>query len=454
MIKKLILKVPEYNVDVTQEFGKHTLIEAPNGYGKTTALHCLMSIYTGKFRTSKIPACTATVETDEGNLILNKGLWVGKQGEPNPIARYVLAGEFFDMDTSKQRLAIVQLLGIDREAFMKKHVADWTEDLEKDLKKTMTFNQGKEAALLEDIVKLRNVVIEYEKNPVIVSDNSSDIERAYRDSIKDAVAKYDEAVKHNAKIVLDKNNHVVHIDIAERKIQELLEQYNDAIADLNCSSCGQPMPKEKRDAIVEEIRIKGSKARAELDTLKAKTFPDPVEVPERPADLTIEEKAKVLGLEIVKTSQDELRRKAEYESAKTMLASKEEELKSLGELDTKDKLELIAKTKKAFTAELNVAITELGMDIELFKTQANGEVVESFIVSKDGVPYSDLSNGNKAVIQFRMAKAFAKKLGVPFVLIDEAGTLSGESLKAVLSESEGIQVIMARATPFAKKEVK
>lgn len=214
------------------------------------------------------------------------------------------------------------------------------------------------------------------------------------------------------------------------------------------------MPKEKRESLLESIKAAGVKARAELDAIKAKKFDDPVEVPERPGDKTLGEKALAVGMELEFTSQEELRRKADYESAKSTLASKEEELRKLGELDIKEKLELISKTKFAFTTELNETVKALGLEIELFKTQKNGDVVESFVVSKNGIPYADLSNGNKAVLQFKVAKVFAEKLGVPFVLMDEVGTLSNESLKEILTDSGDVQVIMARATPFAKKEVK
>ena len=454
MIKSIKLNVPEYGVNVTQEFGKHTLIEEKNGFGKTTLLYALLSIYTGKFRTAKIPACTAAVETDDGPLILNKGLWVGKTGEPSPLARYVLTGEFFNLNTPEQRASIVGLLGIDYPAYMKKTIPAWHDKMETELNRTMTFNEGKEQALLEDIVKLRETVIAYEKDPVTVKDNFAEIERAYRDSIKDVVAKHEEAVKFNSSLVVQQNRFNVDFAMAKNKVQNLLEKYSDAVADLNCSSCGQPLPKEKREAVIQGIKDEGVKARAELDALQNKAMAKPMEVPERPGDKTLGEKALAGGMELEFTSQEELRRKADYESAKSTLASKEKELRGLGELETKELLELISQTKFAFTKELNETVKALGLEIELFKTQKNGDVVESFVVSKNGIPYADLSNGNKAVLQFKVAKVFAEKLGVPFVLMDEVGTLSNESLKEILADSGDVQVIMARATPFAKKEVK
>lgn len=80
--------------------------------------------------------------------------------------------------------------------------------------------------------------------------------------------------------------------------------------------------------------------------------------------------------------------------------------------------------------------------------------MESFLISENGVPYSELSNGRKLVVQFKLAAAFADELGIDFLLLDEAGTMSTESLSEVMAVANGKQVIIVRAKPFAKKDVK
>jgi len=123
-------------------------------------------------------------------------------------------------------------------------------------------------------------------------------------------------------------------------------------------------------------------------------------------------------------------------------------LKALSEINDISILDSIQTSEKAFTDTLNTSIKELDLEIELFKEQANGEVVESFQISLDGKPYSELSGGNRALLQLKMALAFVKKLGLSFILLDEAGTISQKNFDLLKKECEGLQVLICRATPF------
>lgn len=116
------------------------LIEERNGYGKTTLLNAILSLHTGKFGTKPIPAGTASIVTDDKEYLLSKGLWVGRDTPVDPIARYVMPGTFFDLGTPAQRLAIVDLLKIDKPGFMKERVKEWTDELKKDLNAKIKFN--------------------------------------------------------------------------------------------------------------------------------------------------------------------------------------------------------------------------------------------------------------------------------------------------------------------------
>lgn len=101
---------------------------------------------------------------------------------------------------------------------------------------------------------------------------------------------------------------------------------------------------------------------------------------------------------------------SQYENNKRELGLKEDQLKKLGEINDKVLLSSIDSAKKLFTKNLQDDIKEFNLEIELFKEQANGKLVESFIISLNGKPYGELSNGNKLLLQIRMALAFIKKL--------------------------------------------
>lgn len=238
MIKSIKLEVPEYGVSVDHQFEKGlNLIEAPNGYGKTTILYALLSIYSGKFRTSKIPAANATVVTDTGTLILNKGLWVGKNEEPNPLAKFVLAGEFFGMTTPEQRGSIVKLLDIDYAGFMREAVPEWTDKLETELNRSLTFNEGKEEALLQDLVKLRAEVIDYEKNPVEIVDNTGLIETAWANTVRPLQQAAREATTKNSDVAIANARRTNNIAACKAAYETLKENYVKASNGTNCSNC-------------------------------------------------------------------------------------------------------------------------------------------------------------------------------------------------------------------------
>lgn len=125
---------------------------------------------------------------------------------------------------------------------------------------------------------------------------------------------------------------------------------------------------------------------------------------------------------------------SQYENNKRELGLKEDQLKKLGEINDKVLLSSIDSAKKLFTKNLQDDIKEFNLEIELFKEQANGKLVESFIISLNGKPYGELSNGNKLLLQIRMALAFIKKLGLDFILIDELGTMSQDNFDMVCNE--------------------
>lgn len=74
--------------------------------------------------------------------MMSKGMWVGLDETPNPLIRFCLPGEFFNLgSTTEQRKAIIDLLQIDYPQFMKGAVPEWHEDIEKEIKDRMKQNE-------------------------------------------------------------------------------------------------------------------------------------------------------------------------------------------------------------------------------------------------------------------------------------------------------------------------
>lgn len=181
MITKIEISYPEFGLKLDREFTPGiNLIEEANGYGKSTILNTILSLYSKKYPGLRtLPAGTAKITTPDKTYMLSKGVWVGLEEAPNDLVKYILPGEFFSLSTPAQRSTLVKLLGIDYDAFMKDLIPEWHEDLASELKANLKSNEGKEEVILSDITRLKSIVVKFEKNPIVLRDTSADIEREY-----------------------------------------------------------------------------------------------------------------------------------------------------------------------------------------------------------------------------------------------------------------------------------
>lgn len=226
----------------------------------------------------------------------------------------------------------------------------------------------------------------------------------------------------------------------EDSIQKLRDK-RDAIKKSECPTCKQPVPFDQKaidvivdnaatlKAAIDKHKTSIASHQAELDTLETKPVPNEVLYTTDPYA-----RAKILGKTLKVNTNEERDAVSQYENNKRELELKETQLKKLGEINDKVLLSSIDSAKKLFTKNLQDDIKEFNLEIELFKEQANGKLVESFIISLNGKPYSELSNGNKLLLQIRMALAFIKRLGLDFILIDELGTMSQGNFDMVVQE--------------------
>lgn len=268
-----------------------------------------------------------------------------------------MPGTFFDLKTPDQRLAIVDLLKIDKPAFMKERVKDWTDELKKELNAKIKFNSGKVDEILEDVVRLKAAVLAYEKSPVVDRDNSNEIEAAYRKSVEDYETKREHALKENNRITMADNENAREIANVERRLQELRTEYESVVAKPVCSSCGQDLKdvKSSLNAIVAKADVE----KAKLELLKKHVSEMKFDVPAQLPYLTIEEKAVKVGIVLDVTTESEKQLKRDYDTAKRDLEDKQRKLKELGEVKDKETVEKIEKAEREFTSYLATQVSKL-----------------------------------------------------------------------------------------------
>lgn len=464
MISRIEIDYPDFWVKVDREFHPWiNLIQENNWYWKSTILNTILSLYSKKYPGLRtLPAGIAKIYADDKVYMMSKGMWVGLDETPNPLIRFCLPGEFFNLgSTTEQRKAIIELLNIDYEKFMKDKVPEWTPDSEKEIKDRMKQNEGREDIIISDITRLTSAVIAYEKSPFDTTDNTEEINALYSKYYADQNMDRNDILNSNNQIVRQKNDLNNMINQSKRSIQEIeskiqsLREKRDSIKEGKCSSCNQIVPVDQSavDKIVQEAKtLKAEIAKYDQSILSHQTELDSLVTKPVPAEaLYLQDvwaRAKVLKMKWIQFTDEGRAIVSQYDNNKRELALKQKQLKELGELNDKVLLASIASAKNLFTTMLQDNIKEFNLEIELFKEQANGKLVESFIISLNGKPYSELSNGNKLLLQIRMALAFIKKLGLDFILIDELGTMSQDNFDMVCNEVWSLQMIIARATPF------
>jgi energy-coupling factor transporter ATP-binding protein EcfA2 len=464
MLSRIEIDYPDFGVKIERDFTPGiNLIEEANGYGKSTILNTILSLYSKKYPGLRtLPSGLAKIHADDKVYMMSKGMWVGLDETPNPLIRFCLPGEFFSMwSTTEQRKAIIDLLQIDYPAFMKDAVPEWHEDVEKEIKDRMKSNEWREDIILKDITRLKSAVIAYEKNPIVLEDNSQELLQEYNAWLAKQNTDRNAILNENNAIVRQKNELQAMINrdkqsIAthEESIQRLRDK-RDAIKKSECPTCKQKVPFDQSaiddivanastlKAAIEKHNQSIASHQAELDSLETKPVPNEVLYTTDPYA-----RAKILGKTLKVNTNEERDAVSQYENNKRELSLKEEQLKKLGEINDKVLLSSIDSAKKLFTTNLQEQIKEFNLEIELFKELQNGKLTESFIISLNGKPYGELSNGNKLLLQIRMALAFIKKLGLDFILIDELGTMSQSNFDMVVAEVGNLQMIIARATPF------
>ncbi len=106
-----------------------------------------------------------------------------------------------------------------------------------------------------------------------------------------------------------------------------------------------------------------------------------------------------------------------------------------------------------FTEYLAEETKKLPVDIELFKENKDWSLKESFIIKKDWIEYSELSQWNKAIVEIALAKVFIDKLWMDIILVDEANSISKDNIWLIKELAKDFQVIVCKATNWNLKDI-
>ena len=474
---------PSYKIKNRFYFNKH-ILEWVNWCGKSTCFNVIISMFTNKLCNSIIPMWSAVVKYDdwsESRLI--DTVWYHPEwlntikSHPllmmdNTLAKFIKVWDFFKlMSTPEQRQEITKLLNIDEESFIGTIIPWYHNNMARDLRADIKVAEGQESILLWDIEKHQYEVIQFEnaygKHYVLPEEpNQSDITteliERYNNECNTVIAsRYEIAIRNEKRQDLIDLRDSLNDQIAwfNQQLDELREEYLDAVkSDSHCPTCWGPISSTVRK---EQIASKANDLKAKREQLVEKlgsidAIPEKEEAPNLMPSRTVKEICEYYSYTYVETSPhtsiDTMKQKiSHYHFHKDLLSQKTEQLRQL-DPDTKRKqLDTLLSAKQTYTQHLEDVLKTLKqlpwVDIQLFKTRKNGTQDETFLVTYNNVPMSELSNGQALYCQFALSHMFAQILDIPFVLFDEAGTLSEETYQRIITNSDK-QVLFARATPF------
>lgn len=483
---------PTFGIKDTFYFPKH-FIEMDNGKWKTTAFNIIISMFTGKFcNMNKYPEWSAIVHfiNDEVARLMD-GVWYLPQFlidinngplltmDPT-LAQFIRVGDFFKwMSTPEQRREITKLLWVDEEWFMKGLIPDYHPNLSRDLKAELKASQWKEEIILSDIEKYQAQVIAFQKK---YSPETIDAILQEDVSTQSSINTYQEYIdKYHAEC----NEHMVHIikqrQLAEKVVEacvwrlKLIQDINSCKSEIElmrsdynkerlCPTCNTKLSVTDSNKVLVD---QAGKMKKQIEILENDLVSiehqlmrvGTVVIPEQLPSLTTKEICERYWVAYVSDTwasnqwliafKEEL---SSYNFALNLVTDKSEQLKQIDSISLEIRIKDIENAKKKYTEHLELQLKAMPrlpwVEIELFKYLKNGKMEETFNMTLNGKPLAELSNGQSQYCYYSIALLFATILNIPYVLFDEAGTLSQDTYKNITSIKSDKQTIFARATTF------
>lgn len=508
MIEKIKIIYPKFGkwLNIEKEFNKWiNIIDEDNWYGKTTILNTIMSIFTGSYPWLRsLPEGTAEVKLTDSNVILSKKSWIGKTTEVNDLYKYCMPWEFFNgLSTVEQRKSLVDLLWLDYNMYMRDSLAKlekeftylvYSDNLEKELNAKKKEFENNEWLLLEDIARYKSQLINFDEKTF------EDVDLFYANSkiLNDKVKEYNLSINSkmsdlnklkassrdiDSSIVVYKNK-IETLNDSETHyhydLETLRQDWLELDANWVCDSCWTPLIKEAKQNSLDAISKEADDVKLKIDAIpnKVKETTDIISnLTKEKADIDLEitntpepkvlwyddikSNAKLLWVDIPSINEDRLKEYDEYKDSLVVrkqvqdeLKFKEDKLKTIDTLNLQLNIDKLKEVKWTFTSKLEEATESLPLDIELFKTQKNGTLKETFSVNHNWTAYKDLSTWNKMIVNILLAKLFIDKLWLDFILIDEAASIWKVNAKYIKELSKDYQVILARASRITLADFK
>lgn len=471
MLKHIEINYPEFWLELNEKLTKGiNIIQWANGYWKTTIINTIHSMMTGKYPWSRNnPKWFAKIDTDVNPNTLTNGKWLWTYPS-DPMISYAFPWKFFEIKTTtEQRKILIELLGIDHEEFMQKEFSNlWIEydlllhNTEKELKSQLKDTQAMESVMLDDIMKYKTFIKEFK-------DEDFDDVIYYlknKDLVLDKIHEYN-SNDPSVDIKREINDNLSKIKFAEDKLAVCKKAYLDLKNTTTCPTCKHKIEEAPTEALA-KLKAEWEVYIAQADTLKLNNSRLKWDISQKDFKKLwtqgheLWESVKVLKIESFKeVTQSRLDQYDEYKHQMSKvsiyrddLKEKTEQLKKLNTEVIKDCLVKLWEVKVKFTEHLNDKTKDLPLQIELFKTQKNWELKETFDIIDDWVSYNNLSTGKRMIVQIKLAEIFANKYHVDTICIDEWGTISKDNLSYIKELAKTKQVIICKATSWSKADLK
>lgn len=470
MIKRVEVSIPEWWIDIKRDFKKGlNLIDEPNSWGKSTLIFTVASLYSKKFPWLRTLPWTAKID----DAILIKWMWMWAPENKSELLEYLIPWKFFDLSTTDQRRLFTELLDIEFDTFMSS-VDGWTPTRKTELRRMIKEKIAQADIVTEDIkrlqVEVRNFKDEDHTKVITYLKKLEEVKlewNKYNNNLDNKQPQMWEILSKKKQELQQLENENLSIqrkiDACESKLEDLRKQYTTIAT--TCPTCGHDIDESKISDTRTHLKAHAEEITQEMNqyTLKDLTLvKEELNVLQKeydsyipPKQLTLEEFISIKDIQIDTPTPKEAQAYEEYKEYKSSIGRTKSELevkmKQIKDLDytkLQAELKVIEEKEKEFTSILQEKVNSTGLEIELFKTAANGNVSATFNVKLDWVDYKDLSWGKKLLVWIKVAKLISDKFDIKTLLIDEAGLLSNDSFEYIRELAKDYQVIVARATPF------
>jgi len=375
-------------------------------------------------------------------------------------------------------------------------ILNWAEMKRKELKSSITFENGKIELLAEQVADFDTSV---SKTELTTKRDRIELEvKQYRQamkkeaekdrvrtelnnkihSVESQISDFMVSVKNRIKYEIQRINQEVQLKESEKEnLAEIYKAKTKTEFKIICPTCKQNIPKTNINMAKERLRIelakiaeKGKTLKEEITKLnakieklkKAKSLPSDKKELKALQDTLKKAKAdfdkapEPIIVKPINALTDELtelnQKLLQFDNLKKLKIEKGEHIKlassSSSQLETVEEVEISCKAYENMKAKIIVDKVNSNFDtikINLFEQLKNGSYRDTFIVTKNGVPYNDINKAGRLEASIEISRFVAKKQNLEFpIIIDDFGRYTDVEIK------EDTQLILCKAVKQAK----